>query len=259
MKLAAFEGLYNGEEGAGLVLAGILNPEKLPGDNSSTFRHKIKIPGLLSLLANRQPGSFVPGINDLVYGNSKHNITGMDKKIENGRIAVELLRQYKTARKEKNTARAQMALVNFRNYEKYLGFGYLKKAEEAVPPVQLTFYSFHIMVGLGLLFPLIFLLFLYSTYKDTIARKKWLLRLGIFSVFLGYIASQAGWIVAEVGRQPWAIQGIMPVSVARSNLTTGTVQTTFFLFLFLFTVLLIAEIRIMLKQIQLGPETARED
>lgn len=259
MKLAAFEGLYNGEESAGLVLAGILNPEKLPGDNSSTFRHKIKIPGLLSLLANRQPGSFVPGINDLVYGNSKHNITGMDKKIENGKIAVELLRQYKTARKEKNTARAQMALLNFRNYEKYLGFGYLKKAEEAVPPVQLTFYSFHIMVGLGVLFPLIFLLFLYSTYKDTIARKKWLLRLGIFSVFLGYIASQAGWIVAEVGRQPWAIQGIMPVSVARSNLTTGTVQTTFFLFLFLFTVLLIAEIRIMLKQIQLGPETARED
>ncbi|MBW2484548.1 MAG: cytochrome ubiquinol oxidase subunit I, partial [Deltaproteobacteria bacterium] len=259
MKLAAFEGLYNGEESAGLVLAGILNPEKLPGDNSSTFRHKIKIPGLLSLLANRQPGSFVPGINDLVYGNSKHNITGMDKKIENGRIAVELLRQYKTARKEKNTARAQMALLNFRNYEKYLGFGYLKKAEEAVPPVQLTFYSFHIMVGLGVLFPLIFLLFLYYTYKDTIPRKKWLLRLGIFSVFLGYIASQAGWIVAEVGRQPWAIQGIMPVSVARSNLTTGTVQTTFFLFLFLFTVLLIAEIRIMLKQIQLGPETARED
>lgn len=259
MKLAAFEGLYNGEESAGLVLAGILNPEKLPGDNSSMFRHKIKIPGLLSLLANRQPGSFVPGINDLVYGNSKHNITGMDKKIENGRIAVELLRHYKTARKEKNTARAQMALVNFRNYEKYLGFGYLKKAEEAVPPVQLTFYSFHIMVGLGVLFPLIFLLFLYSTYKDTIARKKWLLRLGIFSVFLGYIASQAGWIVAEVGRQPWAIQDIMPVSVARSNLTTGTVQTTFFLFLFLFTILLIAEIRIMLKQIQLGPETARED
>ncbi len=257
MKLAAFEGLYDGAEGAGLVAAGILNPEKMPGDDTPPFLYEIKIPGLLSLLANREPGSFVPGINDLIYGNSRHNITGIDKKIEKGKIAVELLSQYKIAKKEKNEARAKMALANFKNYEKYMGYGYLQNPEEAVPPVALTFYSFHVMVALGALFPIIFLLFLYHTYKDTISRKKWLLLLGLFSVFLGYIASQAGWVVAEVGRQPWAIQNILPVSVARSNLTTGTVQTTFFLFLFLFTVLLIAEIRIMWKQIQIGPETPR--
>jgi cytochrome d ubiquinol oxidase subunit I len=259
MKLAAIEGLYDGEENAGLVLAGILNPDKLPGDAKSPFLHKIKIPGLLSLLANRKPGSYVPGINDLVYGNSKYNITGVDRKIEKGKIALELLSQFKTAQKEKNEARAKMALANFKNYEKYMGFGYLQKAEDTIPPVALTFYSFHIMVVLGLLFPIIFLLFLYHTYKDTVSRKKWLLRFGLFSVFLGYIASQAGWIVAEAGRQPWAIQHILPVSVARSNLATGTVQITFFLFLFLFTFLLIAAIRIMLKQIQIGPEIPRED
>ncbi len=257
MKLAAAEGLYDGAEGAGLVAAGILNPEKLPGDDARSFLYEIKIPGLLSLLANREPGSFVPGINDLVYGNSRHRITGIDKKIEKGKIAVELLSQYKLAKKEKNEARAKIALANFKNYEKYLGYGYLKNPEEAVPPVALTFYSFHIMVTLGALFPIIFLLFLYNSYKDTISGKKWLLRLGIFSVFLGYIASQAGWVVSEVGRQPWAIQNILPVSAARSNLTTGTVQTTFFLFLFLFAILLIAEIGIMLQQIQVGPETPR--
>ncbi|KPK25737.1 MAG: cytochrome C oxidase subunit II [Desulfobacterales bacterium SG8_35_2] len=257
MKLAAFEGHYDGEESSGLVLAGILNPEKRPGDENVPFLYKLKIPGLLSLLANREPGSFVPGINDLVYGNSSRNIAGIDKKIEKGKIALELLSQYKTAKKERNEARATMALANFKNYEQYLGFGYLQKAEEAVPPVALTFYSFHIMVALGVLFPFIFLFFLFFTYKNTIARKKWLLRFGLLSVFLGYLASQAGWIVAEVGRQPWTIQNILPVSVARSNLTTGTVQSTFFLFLFLFTVLLIAEIRIMLKQIQIGPETPR--
>ena len=257
MKLAAFEGLYDGAEGAGLVAAGVLNPEKMPGDDTTPFLYEIKIPGLLSLLANREPGSFVPGINDLLYGNSRHNITGIDKKIEKGKIAVELLSQYKTAKKEKNEARAKMALANFKNYENYLGYGYLQNPEAAVPPVPLTFYSFHVMVVLGTLFPVLFLLFLYFTYNDSISRKKWLLRLGLFSVFLGYIASQAGWVVAEVGRQPWTIQNILPVSVARSNLTTGTVQTTFFLFLFLFTVLLIAEIRIMLKQIQIGPETPR--
>lgn len=259
MKLAAFEGLYDGEEGAGLVVLGILNPEKRPGDDASPFLHEIKIPGLLSLLANRDPGSFVPGINDLVYGNREHGIMGIDRKIEKGKIAVELLRQYKTAKKERSETRAKNALANFKNYEEYLGYGYLQNPEEAVPPVGLTFYSFHIMVALGALFPVLFLLFLYHTYRDTLAEKKWLLRFGIFSVLLGYMASQAGWIVAEVGRQPWAIQDILPVSVARSNLSTGTVQTTFFLFLFLFTILLLAEVRIMLKQIQIGPETAVED
>jgi len=259
MKLAAFEGLYDGQESAGLVAAGILNPEKRPGDDASPFLHEIRIPGLLSLLANRKPGSFVPGINDLVYGNRKHGIMGVDKKIEKGKIAVELLSQYKTAKKENNEVRAEIALTNFKKYEKFLGFGYLQSPEEAVPPIGLTFYSFHIMVALGVLFPIIFLLYLIYTYKDNIAEKKWLLRFGLFSVFLGYIASQAGWIVAEVGRQPWTIQNILPVSVARSNLSTVTVQTTFFLFLLLFTVLLIAEIRIMLKQIQIGPETAREE
>jgi cytochrome d ubiquinol oxidase subunit I len=259
MKLAAFEGLYDGTENAGLVAAGILNPAKRPGDEADPFLHAFKIPGLLSLLANREPGSFVPGINDLVYGNRKHGIMGVDRKIEKGKIAVELLSQYKTAQKEKNAPRAKIALTNFKNYEEYLGYGYLNEPEEAVPPIALTFYSFHIMVTLGTLFPVIFLLFLFFTYQNSIAEKKWLLRLGLFSVFLSYLASQAGWIVAEVGRQPWTIQNILPVSVARSNLTTGTVQTTFFLFLFLFTVLLIAEVRIMLKQIQVGPENPIED
>ena len=259
MKLAAFEGLYDGEAGADLVVFGILNPAKLPGDGNAPFRHEIKVPGLLSLLANRKPGSFVPGINDLLYGNRQHGIMGIDKKIDQGRIGLELLAQYKTALKEKDAAKTRYALENFKKYQQYMGFGHLNTPEEAVPPVRLVFYSFHVMVALGTLFPVIFLLFLFYTYKDTIAAKKWLLLLGIFSIFLGYIAGQAGWIVAEVGRQPWAIQDILPVSAARSNLTTGTVQTTFFIFLFLFTVLLIAEVKIMLKQIQIGPDERTED
>lgn len=120
--------------------------------------------------------------------------------------------------------------------------------------MALTFYSFHVMVILGTLFPLIFLLFLFYAYRNTIGTKNWLLWLGLLSIPLAYVASQAGWIVAEVGRQPWTIQNLLPVSVARSNLTVGAVQTTFFLFLALFTILLIAEIKIMLKQIQIGPD-----
>ena len=254
MKLAAFEGLYDGEAGAGLVAAGIINPQKRPGDDRQAFLFEVKFPGLLSLLANREPGSFVPGINDLVYGNREHNITGVAENIQRGKIAIELLRQYKAAKKENDTLRAESALANFNSYKDYLGFGYLASPEEAVPPVALTFYSFHVMVILGTVFPLLFLLLLIFACRNTIDGKSWLLRLSILGVPLAYIASQAGWIVAEVGRQPWTIQNLLPVSVARSNLTVGAVQTTFFLFLALFTILLIAEVRIMLKQIQIGPD-----
>jgi cytochrome d ubiquinol oxidase subunit I len=184
---------------------------------------------------------------------------GIDKKIDQGRLALELLAQYKTALKEKDAAKARFSLENFKKYQQYMGFGHLNTPEEAVPHVPLVFYSFHIMVALGTLFPVLFLLFLFYTYRDTIVEKKWLLLLGIFSIFLGYVASQAGWIVAEVGRQPWTIQDILPVSAARSNLTKGTVLTTFFIFLFLFAILLAAEMKIMLKQIQIGPDERPED
>jgi cytochrome d ubiquinol oxidase subunit I len=254
MKLAAFEGLYNGEKGADLVAMGLLNPSKKPGDDQNTFLFDMKIPGLLSLLANRQPGSFVPGINDLIYGNPEYNITSTTTKIENGKIAIELLAQYKAAQKAGDESKAATALANFERYKADMGYGYLGSPEEAVPPVGLTFYSFHIMVALGTFFPVLFLAFLFFAYKNTLADKKWLLGLGVLSIFLGHVASQAGWVVAEVGRQPWAIQNLLPVTVARSNLTAATVQTTFFMFLALFTLLLIAEIRIMLKQIHFGPE-----
>ena len=62
-----------------------------------------------------------------------------------------------------------------------------------------------------------------------------------------------GWIVAEVGRQPWVIQDLMPTSAAVSQITTSSVKLTFFLFAITFTILLIAEIRIMVKQIHKGP------
>jgi len=254
MKLAAFEGLWEGEKGAGLVAAGIVNPSKKVNDDQKPFLFEIRIPGMLSLMANREPGSFVPGIKDLVYGNKEENIMGANEKIIKGKIAVEQLAIYKKARREGADAEAQAALARFDENKDYLGFGFLNSPEEAVPPVSTVFYAFHIMVILGGFFPVLFLLFLVFALKDTLIHQKWLLFLGVVSVFLGFVAGQCGWVVAEVGRQPWAIQDLLPVTVARSNLTTGTVQTTFFMFLAIFTILLIAEIKIMLKQIQLGPE-----
>ncbi|RJX36157.1 MAG: cytochrome ubiquinol oxidase subunit I [Desulfurivibrio sp.] len=254
MKLAAMEGLYVGQESAPLVAAGLINSAKLPGDNMDPFALEVKIPGLLSLLANRDPGSFVPGINDLVFGNQEQRVIGAAERIEKGKIALELLRTYKDARKSGDQAGAEAAQQAFAGYKDHLGYGYLNSPSEAVPPVGLTFYAFHIMVITGSIFPLVLLLILYFQIKGNLASHRWLLYLGILCVPLGYVSSQAGWVLAEVGRQPWAIYGLLPVTVANSNLTTGAVLTTFMIFLAIFTLLLVAEISIMAKQINIGPE-----
>ncbi len=254
MKLAAMEGLYDGEKGAGLVVYGVLNPNKRIGDEQPVFNREMKVPGMLSLLANRELGSFVPGIHDLVYGNQTEQIMGTAEKIEKGKIAVSQLAAYKNARQKPDEAGAASHLAIFNEYRDYLGYGFLKNPEEAVPPVALTFYSFHVMVALGTLFPVLLLAFLFFGMKNSLHRQRWLQLPGTLLFLLALIASEAGWIVAEVGRQPWAIQDLLTVSAARTNLTTATVQTTFFIFLALFSVLLLAEIKIMCKQISIGPE-----
>ena len=205
-------------------------------------------------MANRSLDSFVPGMKDLVYGNPEQNLLGAVQKMDRGKKAVASLEAYKEARKAGDQAAADTQLASFNEYKEFLGYGYLQRPEDAVPPVPLSFYAFHVMVGLGTLFPLIFLAYLFFAMKNTLAEKKWLLGLGTITYLLGLVASQAGWVVAEVGRQPWAIQGLLPVTIARTNLTTGTVQTTFYMFLALFTLLLLAEISIMVKQISIGPE-----
>ena len=110
------------------------------------------------------------------------------------------------------------------------------------------------MVILGFLFIIIFGTALYLLFKGNITESRWFLWIALFSIPLTYIASELGWILAEVGRQPWIIQDLMSVSGAVSQIVSGSVITTFILFAVLFTVLLIAEISIMVKQIKTGPK-----
>ncbi len=254
MKLAAFEGLYKGETNAGIVAMGMINPKKKVDDDQDGFFFQARVPGVLSLLANRSFGSFVPGMEDLVYGNKEQGIMGVGEKMVMGKIALTQLDIYKKAKKVGDEAAAAAALSIFDANKDYLGYGFLERPEDAVPPVAMSFNAFHIMVILGTLFPVVCLAFLYFSVKGSLSRQRWLLTGGTTMFLLALIAHWAGWIVAEVGRQPWAIQDLLPVTVARSNLTAGTVQTTFFMFLVLFTVLFIAEISIMAKQISIGPD-----
>jgi cytochrome d ubiquinol oxidase subunit I len=111
------------------------------------------------------------------------------------------------------------------------------------------------MVGLGFLFIALFLVVLIQIRKDKIGKNRFVLFAALWSIPLAYIASELGWIVAEVGRQPWVIQDILPAIAAVSQIKTVSVQITFWLFFITFTALLIAEIKIMTAQIKKGPDT----
>jgi len=254
MKLAAMEGLYDGEKRAGIVAFGILDPKKEIGDDRDPFLLSFEIPGALSFLGYHDLNAFVPGIENLMQGSKEHSILSIPEKMEKGKIAVTALGAYKKFKKEGDQLRASQALKTFEQNQAYMGYGYLKKPEDAVPNVALSFYSFHTMVGLGTWFLILFIISLYYSMTNEMHNKKWLLYLAIATIPLGYVAQEAGWIVAEAGRQPWAIQDLLPVGMAASNITTTSVMVTFWLFAVLFTALLIAEVKIMIKQIKIGPE-----
>ncbi len=256
MKLAAMEGLYDGHVGQSLVGFGIVNPDKKPGDSLEAIKFEIPIPYGLSLLANHDPHSFVPGINDLINGvaltpeGDTVNTVSYQRRIELGREAQQALREYDAARGAGDTAAMAAAAASVKENFKYFGYGYFNSPADAVPPVALTFYAFRVMVFIGGYLLLFFLLAIYAARKRySWLEKPWLHWVGILSIPLAYLCSEAGWVVAEVGRQPWIIQDLMPVGVAISDVTPASVQFTFWMFAVLFTALLVAEISIMLRYI----------
>lgn len=261
MKLAAMEGLYKGSNGTSLVAFGVLKPNVNYNDTAAIkdpYVFSIKIPKMLSLLGYRDKDAFVPGIADLInggytlLGDSTKALSFAEKQAR-GKAAKEALKAYKIAEQSKDSATMAIQKDILTKNFAYFGYSYLDKPEDLIPPIGLTFYSFHIMVALGFFFILLFAIVLFFVFKDKLHKFKWLLWINVISIPLGYLASQLGWMVAEVGRQPWAIQDILPLKAAVSKLDAYSVQITFFLFLVLFTVLLIAEIGIMLKQFKKGP------
>ena len=129
----------------------------------------------------------------------------------------------------------------------YFGYGYVQDRAQVVPYIPVCFYAFRVMVGGGCLFVLLFLIMLWKP-------RIWAYWGAIFCIPIAYIVSEAGWLVAEFGRQPWTIQDMLPTWVGVSHLGSSAVMLTFFLFLILFTTLLAVEISIMCKAIKKGPE-----
>jgi cytochrome d ubiquinol oxidase subunit I len=262
VKFASMEALYEGKTNAGLIAFGILKDtdQKIGDKKVREFAFKIQIPGLLSVLTSGDRDAYVPGLKDYISGNEKLGIISTAEKMQSGKYAKDVLTSYKRARLSKDTAQVSAIKGLFKEkefndkYFRYFGFASISKPEDVIPDVPVSFYSFHLMVVLGFLFIMIFSAALFLLFRGTISENKWFLWIALLSIPLPYIASELGWILTETGRQPWIIQDMMTVSKAVSQISTGSVITTFILFAVLFTGLLISEISIMLKQIKSGPK-----
>ena len=256
MKLAAMEALYDGGEGEGLTVIAAINPFSQPDyAKGGEAPLRIAIPNGLSLLATHSMNGYVPGINDILNGytrpDGKRELSA-EEKMERGRNAIAALAEYRKIKAaDANDSRLPELTKQLKEDMPYFGYGYIKDRDELVPFIPINFYAFRIMVGIGTLLLLFFLVIGHVAWRqDITVRSRWLWMAAILMLPLTYIASEAGWIVAELGRQPWAIQDMLPTVAAVSDLRSGSVALTFFIFLVLFTVLLIAEIRIMCRVIK---------
>ena len=291
MKLAAMEALYQGGNEQGLTMIALVNPlaqptiqEIMAGEEPAL---KMAVPYGLSMMATNTPDGHVPGVKELLEGGWTNPQTGevelsADEKIARGKLAIQALAEYRKLKEEgaaDSLVNYQLSIIN--SNMKYFGYGYVKDKADLVPPIAINFWAFRTMVGLGCLFIAFFALLLLlmfdipfvslfsrrllsalgilpeteSDAHDPSVMPRWLCWAAIALVPLAYIASESGWLVAEMGRQPWTIQDMLPTWAAVSDLQSSSVLITFILFLILFTTMLAVEINILLKQIKKGPNS----
>ena len=243
MKLAAAEGLEEGGTRAPFSI--------VPG---------VEVPGVLSILATHDIDGYVPGINDILDGYTTpegERYISAEEKMERGKVAIEAFGEYRELKESDPEAAAEARAVLDENID-YFGYGYIDSREELVPNVPLVYWAFRIMVGFGGLLLLLMFAVLWAERRKKLEGMRWLQWASLLSIPLVYLAGQAGWIVAEAGRQPWVIEGLLPTKAAVSSVSVAAVQTTFFLFVAIFTLFLAIEIRILIKAIKEGPKTEIE-
>lgn len=268
MKFAAMEALWEGKTNVPLIAIGILQKPAPPKEEGKyqekDFYMKIEIPNMLSFMAFLDPNAYIPGVKDLVNGYTNPN-TGERhlsyyEKIDRGKQAIAALKAYHEAIQNNDQENIQYykSLFNDKNWMentfRYFGYGYYNEntISGLIPNIPLAFYSFHIMVFLGFYFLAFFIVFLVRSVRNKFQKPRWLLHVAIWSIPVAYITGQIGWVLAEMGRQPWVIQDLMPTIAAVSKIDAASVQFTFWLFAITFSILLIAEIRILLTQIKKG-------
>lgn len=252
MKVAAIEGMWETEPApAALTIIGF------PNQTTRQTTHMVKIPYLLGLLATRSLHTPIYGIFDLV--------DEARDRIRSGMLAYSALGALQL---DPNDKRAELMLES---NQQNIGYGLLlkkytddvvraspelinKAAWDTVPDVPTLFWTFRIMVGCGFFFLFLFGAAFYLCQRRQIDKYKWFLRLALFSLPLPWVAIESGWIVAEYGRQPWVVEGLLPTFLGVSSVTATTVWISLIGFVFFYTILAVVELFLMVKYIKLGPD-----
>ena len=237
---------------AGLVLFAI------PDQEARKNHLELKIPYVMGLIGTRSVSTEIPGIEDIITMNRA--------RIENGQKAVIALEALRSDQKNE-TVKAV-----FEQYKADLGFGLLlkkyvadvrqatpeimdKAAHDTIPDVAPMFWSFRLMVGLGVTFLLLFTLAFWVSARNRIEQNRWLLKWAFWFIPMPWIACELGWFVAEYGRQPWTIYGVLPTHLSASSLSVGSILFSLAGFVLLYTGFLIAEMYLMIKYARLGPSS----
>jgi len=251
MKIAAIEAMWHTEvPPADFTVFGI------PDMKNQVTHFEIKLPWLLGLIATRSLDTEVPGIVDL----EKKNI----QRIRDGLIAYDALDKLRHDRDNSKL------LNQFKTHQDNLGYALLlkryrpdvvkasdveieKAAADTVPNVPLLFWSFRFMVGIGFFFIALFGTGFYLASRRRLRNATWFQKVALWSLPLPWVALELGWVVAECGRQPWTIDGVLPTFLSVSSISVGQVWTTLIGFIVFYSALLVVDVVLLLKYIRLGP------
>lgn len=252
MKVAAIEAEWHTQSPpASFTLFGF------PDLQAHSTRDELEVPWLLGLIATRSVGKTVPGMFELVERAKERIASGME-----AHAALQMVRRHPAD---------QAALARFEAHEKDLGYALLllryvddpAKASAAqieaaawstVPNVPVLFWSFRFMVGIGLFLIALFASAFYLSARDQFLRYRWFLRVAFYSLPLPWIAAELGWIVAEYGRQPWAIDGVLPTFLGVSATSEANVLLSLSGFAIFYTALAVVDVYLLLRMIRRGPD-----
>jgi cytochrome d ubiquinol oxidase subunit I len=253
MKLAAIEAEWETEKApASFTAFGFPNQETKHTD------YAIKIPFVLGLIATRSINEPVQGLKELRAQSEQH--------IKNGIIAYAELQKLRNGDTSEQTKQA------FDEHKTDLGYGLLlkkytdkvvdanaeminKAANDTIPKVAPLFWTFRIMVACGFTLLFIFAMSFYYCATRVADQKRWLMRMAVYCIPLPWIAAETGWFVAEFGRQPWTISGVLPTHLSVSSISSGQLWFSIAGFALFYTVLLIIELYLMFKYVRLGPSS----
>ncbi|ANL44498.1 cytochrome ubiquinol oxidase subunit I [Rhizobium phaseoli] len=256
MKLAAIEGMWKTEPAPAAFTA-----FGFPDQEARETHFAVHIPWVMGLIGTRSLTTEIPGIDKLEQQ--------AETRIRDGIKAYDALMQIRTAPAQDQVA--QEVRSSFEDLGHDLGYALLLKryvddprqatdaqiaqaARDTIPHVPTLFWSFRIMVGLGMFFILLTATFFWLSARRHLDTYPLLLRIAVLAIPLPWVAIELGWVVAEFGRQPWVIEGVLPTAAAVSSLGASTVLLTIIGFGALYSVLIVIEMSLMIKAIRQGPE-----